>query len=437
VARNTWYRLDNIGKFYSAQASRSTQTVFRCVATLTDDIDETILQHALDQTVYAFPSFNVCLRSGWFWRYLEQSDRQPLVTPENLPICFGLHTDVKSILFRVSYYGARINLEVSHMVSDGHGTFSFFKTLVIKYIEERYGIDKAPGSYDGSDEQKTENAFDKYYERGKGAPTTAPKVFRIPGRKDPSDPTFMEYHLSVKKVLGMAHGCNVSLTSLVIAASICAARTEMPPRERNRAIRLDIPVDLRQFFASATIKNFFGLAYVSYVPGDADESLEDIARKVQLQITQATQPEALKARMNRMIGIEKNPVLRIAPLFAKDFALDFANRFETKRTTMTVSNLGVIRFPEAVTPYIRDIDVLTSTGGLSFVLASFEDDLSIGISTIHSNLDIVKNFVRIFSGYGIEGRINSNRTYERTLAERLAQPSDRKSNPGTDSGATR
>ena len=422
MARDTWYRLDNIGKFYSAQASSSTQTVFRCVATLADDIDEKALQHALDQTVYAFPGFNVCLRNGWFWRYLEQSEQQPIVTPENLPVCFGLHTDTKSILFRVSYYGARINLEVSHMVSDGHGTFSFFKTLVIKYIEERYGLDKTPADYDGSDKQKMENAFDKYYERGRGASRSVPKVFRIPGRKDASDPTFMEYHLSVKKVLGLAHDCSVSLTSLVIAATICAARAEMPPRERDRAIRLDIPVDLRQFFASATVKNFFGLAYVTYAPGANNESLEDIARMVQMQISAATQPEALKERMNRMIGIEKNPVLRVAPVFVKDVALDFANLMETKKTTMTVSNLGVVRFPKGPAAYIRDINVLTSTEGLSFVLASFGDDLSIGISTIYTNLDMVKNFVRIFSERGIEGHINSNRVYDRTLAERLAQP---------------
>ena len=29
MARRTWYRLDNIGKFYSSQAGRSSQTVFR------------------------------------------------------------------------------------------------------------------------------------------------------------------------------------------------------------------------------------------------------------------------------------------------------------------------------------------------------------------------------------------------------------------------
>ncbi|KAB7294740.1 alcohol acetyltransferase, partial [Bifidobacterium longum] len=58
MARRTWYRLDNIGKFYSSQAGRSSQTVFRYSAELADGIDPDILQHALDHAIAQFPSFN-------------------------------------------------------------------------------------------------------------------------------------------------------------------------------------------------------------------------------------------------------------------------------------------------------------------------------------------------------------------------------------------
>ncbi|MFR5093325.1 MAG: hypothetical protein ACLTDR_16260 [Adlercreutzia equolifaciens] len=47
------------------------------------------------------------------------------MTPENLPICYGLHAGPQSVLFRVSYYRRRINVEVSHMISDGRGAWSF------------------------------------------------------------------------------------------------------------------------------------------------------------------------------------------------------------------------------------------------------------------------------------------------------------------------
>lgn len=419
MARDTWYRLDNVGKFYSSQAGSSAQTVFRYAATMRDDVDPESLQRALEKAVGAFPNFNVCLRSGMFWHYLEQAARPPLVEPENLPICYGLHVHAKSVLFRVSYHGARVNLEVSHIVSDGRGSLSFFKALLHAYIEERYGVEGVPPEYDGSDHQKAEDSFDKYFEPDRASSTRAPKAYRLSGWRDKADPTFFEYHLPAHRVLDLAHDWGVSLTALLIAAVMCSIRAEMPRRDRHRAIRMDVPVDLRRFFSSATVKNFFGLAFVSYVPGDEDEPVEAVARQVHAQLKTATQAEELKSRMNRMIKLEKNPLLRLAPLFVKDAILELADRVASRDVTTTMSNLGSIRIDERLAPYIRDVNIMTSTTGLNFLSCTFGDDLSIGISTVYSSPDIVKNFCRFFSSRGIEGTININKTSEEVAEDRL------------------
>lgn len=104
--------------------------------------------------------------------------------------------------------------------------------------------------------------------------------------------------------------------------------------------------------------------------------------------------------MNRMIALEKNPFLRLAPLFVKDFVLEFADRLAVRETTTTVSNLGRIAIDEQLAPFVRDINVLTSTNGMSFTLCSFADDLSIGISSVYANPDAIKNFCRLFSAPG-------------------------------------
>ncbi|MRX82838.1 phthiocerol/phthiodiolone dimycocerosyl transferase family protein [Eggerthella guodeyinii] len=419
MARDTWYRLDNVGKFYSSQAGSSAQTVFRYAATMRDDVDPATLQRALERTAAVFPNFNVCLRSGMFWHYLEQAAEPPAVHRENLPLCYGLHVHAKSVLFRVSYHAARINLEVSHIVSDGRGSLSFFKALLHAYIEERYGVEGVPPEYDGSDHQKAENSFDKYFERDKAAPTRAPKVYRLSGWRDKADPTFFEYHLPAGRVLDLAHDCGVSLTALLIAVIMCSIRAEMPRRERQRAIRMDVPVDLRRFFKSTTVKNFFGLAFVSYIPGDEDEPVEVVARQIHDQLRAATQADELKSRMNRMIKLEKNPLLRLAPLFVKDAILELADRVAARDVTTTMSNLGTIRIDERLAPYLRDVNILTSTTGMNFMACSFGDDLSIGISTVYSNPDIIKNFCRFFSGRGIEGTLNLNKTSEEVAEDRI------------------
>lgn len=47
MADASWYRLDNVGKFYAAQAGSPNQTIFRLAATMVDEVDEQALQLSL------------------------------------------------------------------------------------------------------------------------------------------------------------------------------------------------------------------------------------------------------------------------------------------------------------------------------------------------------------------------------------------------------
>ena len=417
--RDTWYRLDNVGKFYSAQAGSAKQTVFRYSATLVDEVDPALLQRALERTVAANPAFNVCLRNGLFWHYLQQLPGCPEVALENLPICYGLHSDAGSVLFRVSYYRDRVNFEVSHIVSDGRGSLGFFKELLRNYLQERYCLEGVAPEPAGTLTQKAEDSFDKYYERKKVAGTHLPRTYRFVGWRDPADPTFMELHLQLAPVLALARSWGVSLTALVIAVLMASIRADMPSRKRDRAITVDVPVDLRQFFDSATTRNFFGLAFVSHVPGEADLAVEDLARDVHAQLKAATQPEALKRRMNQMVALEKNPALRFAPLVAKDLVLGLADRITMGDSTATVSNLGAIRLDPRLAPFVRDVNIMTTACGLKVTMCSFGDDLSIGFATDYSNPGAIRRFTRFFTEHGVPARMNVSKTSEEVAEDRL------------------
>jgi hypothetical protein len=141
-----------------------------------------------------------------------------------------------------------------------------------------------------------------------------------------------------------------------------------------------------------------------------DEPVEELALEVHRQIKAATEAESLKPRMNRMIALEKSPLLRFAPLFMKDAVLEVADALAARGTTTTVSNLGQIDFDPSLAVFVRNLNVLTSSIGLNFTMCSFGDDLSIGISTVYTNLDIIKNLCRFFSAQGIDGCININKS---------------------------
>ncbi len=423
-----WYRLDNVGKFYAAQAGGGTQTVFRIAATMADEVDAHALQQALDAAVALFPGFNVCLRNGLFWHYLVPAPAPPRVEPETLPVCFSLHTGPASVLFRVTYHRRRINVEVSHIISDGRGTLEFVRVLLAAYVEARYNVavDRAP--YAGTEAAKTEDSFSAHYDRAAAGADAQPQVFRLTGWKTDVDPTYLELHYPADAVHAAAKACGATVTSYLVAAVVCALRREMHGAERQRAIHMDVPVDLRALFGSTTLRNFFGLAYVTYVPGDADEPLAEVAARVQEQLAAGTQPASLKRRMMRMVKLEKNPLVRAVPLIVKDAALDFAAWRAAREVTCTVSSLGRVQLDDAVTPYVEGISALTSPAGLNFILCTCGNDLCIGVSSRFVSLRAARHLVDVLAAEGLHGQANLNKSGEQVdaalresaLEERLA-----------------
>ena len=55
----------------------------------------------------------------------------------------------------------------------------------------------------------------------------------------------MEYHISTKEALELAHKYNASLTALLTSVLICFYQEMMKEQELNKSIKIDIPVDLR------------------------------------------------------------------------------------------------------------------------------------------------------------------------------------------------
>lgn len=421
-----WYRLDNIGKFYSYQAGDPGQTVFRIAAELTSEIDPHALQEALDEVIVRYPGFNVALRSGIFWHYLEQVPTRPIVKEESVPLCFGFYEGAERALFRVTYYKCRINIEMSHILSDGRGTIELMKALLSAYVRRittlgETACDTAVSHENSSHQNEMEDSFSANFDKARAKTSKLPKAYHLRGWKNNATPTFFEYHVSASQVYAQAKQFQVSVTSLIIAAVILACQRTMPLHPASTTISLDIPVDLRRFYNSTTLRNFFGLAFVHYdTRNKTSESvtLEAIAQTIQAQLSQATDPEELAGRMNAMVKLEKNPVLRMAPLFVKDLILEAAASITARDVTTTVSNVGVVKLPPHLEGHVRSLSMLTATNGLNFTACTVHDDLCIGISSVFIRHDVIRDFCRIFSSLGIYGYFNINKN-KNEIAESL------------------
>ena len=174
----------------------------------------------------------------------------------------------------------------------------------------------------------------------------------------------------------------------------------------NKYIKVDIPVDLRSYFKSFSLMNFFGLTTISYKFTSKNDSLKTIISEVNNQLKENLKKEKLIERVNLMVSFEKNWLLKFVPIFLKDIVLNLADKISSRYSTTCLSNIGIIKLNPEIEKKIDSISVLTSTNGFQFTICTLKDNLCIGISSCFENNDVIKNFCRFFSSNNIELKIN-------------------------------
>lgn len=123
------------------------------------------MQAALDECIKSFPFYRSILKKGIFWYYFESTDIRPLVREEHKEPCSEIfNINRKDLLFEVSYYKKRINLEVYHALSDGGGAAKFFETLISLYLKKLYSKDLANLSVTDYDASGAEKQTDSFYQ---------------------------------------------------------------------------------------------------------------------------------------------------------------------------------------------------------------------------------------------------------------------------------
>ena len=226
MKKRNWYKLDSVGKFYASITSKEIPNVFRYSCLIKDDINEYDLQCALNNTVMVYPNFNVNLKKGLFWYYLDETKNVVKVTSEKLPVCFRIYNSEDDFLYRVSYYKNKINLEVSHILSDGRGSIEFFKVLVSNYIKIHYKLENYNVVTNNSFFEKSEDSFLKYYKKTPKYNRKRPKIYRYSGKKT-KNTRYMECHMFTNNLLDLAHKYNATLTEFLVSLLIFSFKDEL------------------------------------------------------------------------------------------------------------------------------------------------------------------------------------------------------------------
>ena len=370
-----WRRLDNTGKLFAMVTGEDLSNVFRVSAVLAEEVDGARLQEALKQTLPEFQVFQVKLRRGFVWNYFETNTREPEVEPETpYPCRFIEPHSSQMYLFRVSFFKKRINFEVFHGLTDGMGAMNFLKRLVEHYLilGETAGPEKEKaGSQEEKDRQETlqreagysDDGYLFHYDQGRKGTNTGyekQRAFQLKGKNLPFGETAVFHgYLDLKKFKALCREKKVSMTKYLAALLLWSLiQVYLDGETKKEPVAVNLPINLRAFFKSDTMANFFAVTNISFPahrrPASFDEVLSEVSRQMDEKIVRERLEETIASNVSQ----EKKWYVRITPLALKHLITGILFAKNTKGYTLTLSNLGPVAVEEPFQEKIEDFHVM-------------------------------------------------------------------------------
>ncbi|NLV49543.1 MAG: hypothetical protein GXY20_02470 [Clostridiales bacterium] len=411
-----WYPLDYAAKIYPMSMNSRWMAVFRLSVYFNADIVPELLQIALIGTIKRFPFFATSIKKGFFWHYIDSARHRFISEPESKRPCAPLNISTSSSqLFRVVYYKERLSVEYFHILTDGTGGMIFLKTLAAEYLR-LLGVNIPAGGgllnvNDEPTESESENAFEKVASADSSAGFAAKNAVQLRGRISRVVPArIIHFEMDSSRLVETAKERNCTVTALILSFMLEASKAAS--EESKGSIQIQVPVNMRKYYRSDTIRNFTMYGYIS-VPrsevGTADTLLPEVTR----QLAQITSEE----NMRRMVTATKNLVkyLKFIPLFIKQpIAAIIYSKLADDVFTSTISNLGVVVIPDEMKPYVKKLDFVLGTGvkmraTCSMVTAGSVTTLSIAKQTYDRSFETQMR--RLLIEHGLEPVLSGSEEY--------------------------
>lgn len=421
--KDVWYKLDLSAIVYPTLQRRDFSSVYRLSVVLKDEVNPALLQKALDQTLPRFPTYKVAIRKGLFWRYLEPNNRSgPYVMEDIKNPCMPMPFKSNSrYLIRVYYCGRRISLEAHHCLGDGTGGMCLLQTLTASYLgllghpvqPEGFVLDIASEP----DPEELEDAYMRYANAQVCPPRPAEKTYRVRGTKEPFYTlNIIDGILSVREVMAVAKKYDASITEYLNAVLLYALLQKQNTdfHIRLRPVRIAMPVNLRRFFPSKTLRNFITMVYPSIDPRLGEYKFEEIVTHIHHYMRYYINDKFLRGDITTNAATQRNPLIRIVPLFIKDLVVrTFYTKIQDKNSSAGLTNMGALHVPADMKPYIERFDIYMGqpfSSRTNCAIISFEDVLTINFASSIKEADVERYFFRRLVQDGIHVKIESNRS---------------------------
>lgn len=426
-----WYRMDSASALYAALQTDEFSAVYRFSAIMAEPVRPELLQKAVDRVMPRFPGFGVRVRRGFFWFYFEPNTRPgPFVRADVRDPCRPVRFNQDDgWLVRFYYYDHRISVEVFHALADGAGALIFFRTLLGEYLRQcGWEIPTGPGMLDLNEEPSPEEMEDAYlrYSAARGHRVThLERAYQNSGTREP----FYTFHVTmgfvpVDRLLEQARRYGVSITEYLTAVLLWVLLNKQAAENPRRIlpVALAVPVNLRSWFPTRTLRNFILTVRPDVDPRLGDYTFEQVVKRVHHYMRLHLDPHELRDIFSGNVRTKHHRLLKLMPAILKGAVMSLNYRLLGVAPYSGIyTNPGAFAVPEEMRGHIRYMEVVqgqaSGVARCNCASISYGNRMNITFGGTERETDTEREFFRFLVREGIPVEIESNRVEPETKEE--------------------
>ena len=359
-----WRKLDNSAKIFPLSSGRKNSTVFRLSVILKENIDAKILKKAVIEALEVYKCFKVKMKKGFFWHYLKFNEKVPIIEEEKNEPCKFIDPNTNNeYLFKITYKDNRINIDIFHALTDGNNGTIFFKEIIYTYLELKYPkqLKSKHNRVIRKVEYNTEDSYIKHYNKRVKPNQIYKRAYKIGGEKlNKGKINVVHQIINLEELKTEAKKHNATITQYLTAVLMYSIYSKNYLKYKGKApIKVCIPVNLKKYFPSKTLTNFF--SYITIVGNTNklnfnlfDEILEFVKKEFERQLTI---DEVIKIMSNN-VKLGTHLFIKTIPLFLKIPIVRLAYLEIRRHLTITYSNIGRIGILGEYQKYIDNFFIL-------------------------------------------------------------------------------
>ena len=411
-----WRRLDNSAKIFPISAGKKYSTVFRFSAVMKEKIEPSVLRLAVNKALSRYEFFRVRLKDGIFWNYLEYNPKKIVIEKEREYPCKYIDPiGNNGYLFKVTYFDKKISIDIFHALTDGNTGSMFFREIVYNYIELTHKEEfKEELRTTRKIDLSTEDSYIKNYNKKAKGNNSNKKAYKLAGKKIKLGAISAIHEImnldELKKETKKEGATITQYLTAVLIYSIYKAN--YIKNKGKKPIKVCIPINLKKYFASNTMANFFSYMTIeAKMKEEQLNSFDKILEFVKQDFSEKLTPNEIEKTMSGNVKLGINPFIKVIPLILKKPLVRLSYIEIRKYTTTTFSNIGRIGIIGKYQKYIENFFMLIAPEPVEKIkcsACSYENNIVFTFTSILDDSSIEREFYNFLQNKNINVKIESN-----------------------------